>query len=66
MNRDPTRFLRRHAIDVVLMAIPAAGALACWWFRLPTWMLIGCLLLLLVALVSFLGDLGVFGGSDRE
>ncbi|MBT8143265.1 MAG: hypothetical protein KJO55_01105 [Gammaproteobacteria bacterium] len=63
---DPTVFLRRHFIDILFIGIPAAGAVACWWLGLPLWMLVVCLVFLGFAIISFLGDLGLFGGADPD
>jgi len=58
--------LRKYWLDAVFIGLPAAGAIACWVYRLPAWMLAICLLAVFVALVSLLGDLGVFGGDSQD
>ena len=50
----------------MLVGLPAAGALACWIYGLPVWMLVLCLLALVFAIISLLGELGVFGRDPKD
>ena len=56
--------LRKFWLDTVFIGVPAAGALACWIYALPLWMLVICVVALVLALISLLGDLGLFGGRS--
>lgn len=58
--------LRKFWPDSIFIGLPAAGAIACWKYGLPAWMLVVCLTVLVIAVVSFLGDLGVFGGEPDD
>ena len=60
------RSLKKYWLDALFIGLPAAGAIACWAYGLPAWMLTICLLIMFIALVSLLGDLGVFGGEPRK
>lgn len=60
------RLLGRYWLDGVFIAAPGAGAVACWAYSLPTWMLVFCLVGLAFGFVSLLGDLGVFHRLDDE
>lgn len=58
--------LRKYWLDTVFIGLPALGAFACWTYSLPLWMLVICLVGLGFALVSFLGDLGLFGSDSDD
>ena len=63
---DFTDIVRRHALNVLFILGVSAGAVACWVFQLPTWLLVICLIALAFAIISLLGDLGLFGGHDTD
>ncbi len=58
-------FLKRFWMDGVFIGVPLMGAFACWHYELPIWMMVVCLLAVGFALVSLLGDLGLFGGDSQ-
>ncbi|MDH3647299.1 MAG: hypothetical protein OER80_11035 [Gammaproteobacteria bacterium] len=58
--------LRKHLGDVIFIGAATAGAVACWAYSLPAWMLVVCLLALFFAVISLLGDLGLFGGGGPD
>lgn len=61
--KDPFLALRKYWLDAVFIGLPGAGAVACWIYALPVWMLVICLAGFVLALISLLGDLGLFGGK---
>ena len=63
---DPTDVVRRYGLSVLAIVGLSAGAVACWVFGLPTWLLVICLIFLVFAVIALLGDLGLFGGSEPE
>ena len=63
---DLNLIARRYGLIVAVIVGLAAGALAVWSFGLPTWLLVICLILLVFAIISLLGDLGLFGGRDTD
>ena len=54
---------RSFWLDFFFIGVPAAGAAAVWYFSLPTWLGVIAVIALVVAVISFLGDLGVFTGG---
>lgn len=58
--------LQKYLPDILSIGIPALGALAIWFYGLPLWMLVVCLVGLFFAVLSLLGDLGLFGGADED
>lgn len=61
-----TDLIRKYILDVAFLLLTAAGAVACWFYGLPTWLLVICVILFIIGLVSLLGDLGVFGRPDFD
>ncbi len=51
--------------DLFFIGVPAAGAAAVWFFNLPTWLGVIALVALVISVISFLGDLGVFTGGGH-
>ena len=52
--------------DVFFIGVPAAGAGAVWYYSLPTWLGVIAIVVLVIAVISFLGDLGVFTRGSRD
>lgn len=63
---DFTALVRRFGLNLLTIGALAGAAIACWVFGLPTWLMVICLILLVFAVISLLGDLGVFGGVDAD
>ncbi len=54
----------KYWLDLLFIGLPLAGAIAAWVYGAPTWLIVIAVILMIVALISFLGDLGVFTGRD--
>ena len=61
-----TDIARRYGLTLLTIIALGAGALACLIFNMPTWLFVICLILLVFAVISLIGDLGLFGGGDHE
>ena len=55
-----------HWLDLFFIGIPAAGAAAVWHYNLPNWLGVIALVALAIAVISFLGDLGVFTRGQQD
>ena len=58
--------VRQHWLNALFILLTAGGAVASWYYHLPTWCIVLCLVLLAVAVVALLGDLGLFGSSEPD
>ena len=63
---DLTLIVQRYGLTAAVILGLCAGAVAIRYFGLPTWLLVICLILLVFAVISLLGDLGLFGGRDTD
>ncbi|MBT8131494.1 MAG: hypothetical protein KJO35_04435 [Gammaproteobacteria bacterium] len=57
--------LKKFLPDMLFIGLSLTGALACWFYSQPVWMLVICLILLVLAIISLLGDLGFFGSGPQ-
>ncbi len=55
---------RSYWMDIFFIGVPAGGAVAAWYYNAPGWLIVIALVALAFALISLLGDLGVFTGRD--
>ncbi len=63
---DFNEIVRRYGLTLLTITGLAVAAAACWVYNMPTWLLVICLIFLVFAVISLLGDLGLFGGGDTD
>lgn len=61
-----TELIRKYVLDVAFLILTGSGAVACWLYGLPTWLLVICIILFILGVISLLGDLGLFGRPDFD
>lgn len=47
--------------DLMIIAFAALAVMACFYYPVPTWMLVFAVFILLIAIIGAIGNLGLFG-----